>query len=283
MIQFEPINKEASSLTFKAYTFRMPKSRTHFLLVQVHGNAIQKCLNEQQIELINFIEEVQSWGYYYSTTIIDISTVQLDKVYVFDLFPNDHFEISKQVAIIRETKENGENENYLLFKDVESALLNLVLSNKKKRFDGGRNIDNEQLAKSFKNFISPLFAPKHNVKLEVLSITFHEKNLFYLKFSGDYPTGSKGESEGKFIGLKLNQVTRSHSIDGIIIDFKHLNYTWGDDIDIYPFQFKKANRPLQFIFNPEQLEYFNFCLKEGEQRISFNEDDACRKLENMLQ
>jgi hypothetical protein len=75
---------------------------------------------------------------------------------------------------------------------------------------------------------------------------------------------------------------RSFSPKGLVIDFSDLNYVWGDDIELYPWQLKRLDRPFQFVFKPEQIEHFEFKIKKYETRISFNQTNSIRNLEEMI-
>jgi len=283
-MELEHIEFNKANLNYLSFLWKLPRSRQFFLIVCVRGELEKSGVSNEQRCLYNRIEELRSQDYYFSTVIIDFTQLTGFSDRIADLLPEDSESISSQVGVI--TPNSGvifSNEsNYHHFLSLEDCLSKFSFENRKLRFDGGKNIVEPTNSKHLDIRLSKFDLEEVSVVAELFKWTKNTSKLYLLKFSGIYPHGSQGANEGKFIGRKIRELIRDFSPKGLIIDFSNLNYEWGDDIEIYPWQFKKLDNPLQFIFKEEQLPFFKFKLKNDENRISTNFLEAREKLEAML-
>ncbi len=105
-----------------------------------------------------------------------------------------------------------------------------------------------------------------------LSESNKDTNIVLINFWGDYRYGSGGDGDGNFISYRMQEICDVTMPIGMIIDISRLQYTWGDNIDFYPYEIKEKNIPVKFIvdFSKEVL------LKE------VKDHDICRDLEEGL-
>jgi len=65
-------------------------------------------------------------------------------------------------------------------------------------------------------------------------------DVLIVSFFGDYPKGSLGNEHGSFIARKAIEGLMSFSVEAIILDFREMNYTYGNTLlkvfeDIYQY------------------------------------------------
>lgn len=87
--------------------------------------------------------------------------------------------------------------------------------------------------------------PRFRVDLEAISAVEYSCSAWYAKksrraggiitFRGEYRYGSSGTDDARYIKWKIQQFCDiDHpKIDGLIIDFRELDYRWGDDLSIH--------------------------------------------------
>lgn len=283
-MELEHIEFHKTYLNYHSFTWKLPKSARFFLIVCVSGRLELSHVSVEGAYLYNYIEELRSQDYHFQTVIIDFTGLDEDSNDLADLLPEDSNLISMQVGLITKESEMlfSNKSNYQHFLSLEDCLSKFSFENRKLRFDGGKNIVEPTNSKHLDIRVSKFDLEEVSVVAELFKWTKNTRNLYLLKFSGIYPHGSQGANEGKFIARKIRELMRDFSPKGLIIDFSNLNYEWGDDIEVYPWQFKKIENPLQFIFKEEQLPFFKFKLKTDENRISTDFSEACKKLEAMV-
>lgn len=278
---FNKIEFTTTSLEYQDLVWRMPKSNELFLIVKLNGKISSGDFNREKQYFKNHFERVKGFDYYFTTVLLDMSDLSFDSSNLEDFLPDDSIEIARNVGVVLSAIPLIEKEGYHYFQDLKSAISKLSFLNKSLRHDGGGSIVEPRDELSINNAFS-----EYRTELTTISFDLFEidglQSSYYLKISGNYPKGSLGNSEGKLIGCKIRELMRDFSPIGVILDYADLNYEWGDDIEIYPWQLKKIEKPLQFVFRKEQLEYFEFKLKKDETRISFDRDAAIDKLRLLL-
>lgn len=279
-----PIEFNKTKLSYGNFLWKLPKSRYYFLIIEVKGELETSRSSIELRCLYNHIEELRSQDFYFSTIILDFTELKNELASIKDLLPTDSDSISSQVGIITQSVITDEPtvSGYTFFTSLEKCLSRFSFENRKLRFDGGKNVT--ELPES--HFSKPQLFKYESENVSVCSELFYwnknDKKLFLLKFKGDYPHGSQGANEGKYIGRKIRELVRDFNPVGLIIDFSELVYEWGDDIEIYPWQFKKPDQPIQFIFSEKQIPQFRHKLRKDEIRISSNFKEAFERLEAML-
>lgn len=282
MESMQKVNFIETDLEYNCFVWRMPKSNELFLIIHLNGTIEKNELNREKKYLINYLEKVKSLDYYFTTVLVDFSDVVFQNVSVTEILPEESNTIARNAGIIVLSNALSLSAgDYHFYECLEAGLSDFAYLNKKKRVDGGSKIINPQEVLKINNNISKYEIDIGNLKIELYKIP-RTKNSFYLKIAGFYPRGSAGSIEGKFIGIKIREVMRDFFPEGLIMDFTELDYEWGDDIEIYPWQLKKIEKPLQFVFTESQLKFFSFKLKKDENRISFNVNDACKRLDKMI-
>lgn len=284
MTKLQPIQFNQSDLDYRYFVWRMPKSDLLFLIVKVLGDLRLTNLEIEQRSLLNEIDSLRNQDYYFDTVIIDFSELIFSSLELNAILPINSNSISPNVAIIcSECPHTFSNEsNYNIFASLEYSITQFAFDRRKSRFDGGKTILKPQPINNFKNNLSRFERDEVSVSVELFKWFKENTPLFLIKFYGNYPLGSKGSSEGKFISLKLRELMRDFEPHGLIIDFSGMHYEWGDDIEIYPWQLKRSEKPLQFVFRQNQISSFLFKLKPDEIRISHTVEAAIFKLENMF-
>lgn len=271
-----------SDLEYNSFVWRMPKSNELFLIIRVSGIVNSNNLIREKRCFINYLEKVKLFDYYFTTVLVDFSGETFQNIQGLDFLPEESIKIAKYAGVVINSGAIPSiDSGYYVYESLELGLSELSYLNRKKRFDGGVKILKPQDVIKINDKFS-----KYEIDIEKLEIDLYEmlshNNSFYLKVSGYYPRGSAGKAEGKLVGRKIREVMRDFSPKGLIIDFSELDYEWGNDIEIYPWQLKRIEKPLQFVFNDYQLKYFSFKLKNEESRISFDVEEACNKLSKMI-
>ncbi|MFF2118751.1 hypothetical protein ACFVXH_15660 [Kitasatospora sp. NPDC058184] len=108
-----------------------------------------------------------------------------------------------------------------------------------------------------------------------------------IRFDGDYRPGSAGADDALFIGWKIGEfcdIDDPFKIQGLVVDFRGLNYEWGDNLSLFRARrLRAAGRPVLVVVRPESKDAFAGCLGEDDLRIDIEQatqevDDFLRKL-----
>ncbi len=99
-----------------------------------------------------------------------------------------------------------------------------------------------------------------------------DTNIVLINFWGDYRYGSGGDGDGDFISYRMQEICDVTMPVGMIIDISNLQYTWGDNIDFYPYEIKEKNIPVKFIVDFSKEALVN----------EVREQDICKDLEEGL-
>jgi len=86
-------------------------------------------------------------------------------------------------------------------------------------------------------------------------------------FSGTYLYGSAGSDDALFIKWRINEFCElelPQKIIGLVVDFRSLDYQWGDDLDVYPQEIRRLGQPVRIVVTPERYEAFKGVLGEQE-------------------
>jgi hypothetical protein len=94
-------------------------------------------------------------------------------------------------------------------------------------------------------------------------------------FRGTYGHGSAGKDDALFIRWRIRELCELHDpgpISGLLVDFRDMTYTWGDDltVDAGPFD----REPVRVIVRPAQLEAYRYPVGADRLRTDFEEAAA---------
>lgn len=156
------------------------------------------------------------------------------------------------------------------------AMAELAFALKRHRHDGGTKILAPQPVPSL------AFDP---VTLDISEITWRfstwripasGRTGGFVVPTGDYRRGSAGSDDALVIRWRLSQFCEAVAPDVLIIDLRDFEYTWGDDLSLYPPQFLGTESLIRFIIRPDQQESL-----KGEihpQNFAFDEASAFEEL-----
>lgn len=104
-------------------------------------------------------------------------------------------------------------------------------------------------------------------KYYVWKIPKMQKLAGLIVFSGTYAYGSAGSDDALFIKWRINEFCElelPQKISGLVVDFRILDYQWGDDLDVYPQEIRRLGQPVRIVVTPERYEAFKGVLGEQE-------------------
>lgn len=84
-----------------------------------------------------------------------------------------------------------------------------------------------------------------------------QKKILVMRFRGLYERASRGADAAEFISLILDLYCAKFDPDGILVDFKSLDYEFGDDISISTYKFHDSSAPVFAIVRDSQVPLFN--------------------------
>src|SRR5262245_5866442 len=89
-----------------------------------------------------------------------------------------------------------------------------------------------------------------------------------ITFRGEYLPGSAGKDDARFICWRLREFYERSRPDGLVVDCRELNYTWGDDLS---FPDREPDRtghfPLLIVLRPEQQDAYSYAISREKQRF----------------
>ena len=94
---------------------------------------------------------------------------------------------------------------------------------------------------------------KSNLKFECFEARRDSRpylNLIFLKVSGQYRHGSEGKADCYFIKNVMLQASDCFCPSGMVVDFRELEYEWGDDIEML-FDCPNYLKEVAFILGPK--------------------------------
>jgi hypothetical protein len=84
-----------------------------------------------------------------------------------------------------------------------------------------------------------------------------------IRFEGIYQSGSLGADDALFIKWRVNEFCEYPNpgrIYGLIVDFRSLQYEWGDDLDIPAERLRVGDWPIRIVVTPERANSFRSWL-----------------------
>lgn len=82
------------------------------------------------------------------------------------------------------------------------------------------------------------------------------KRILLARFRGAYGFGSRGADDAHFIRVTLDTLCATFDPDGIVVDFRSLDYEFGDDISIVTYKFHDADAPSFAVVRESQVPFF---------------------------
>jgi len=81
-----------------------------------------------------------------------------------------------------------------------------------------------------------------------------------IEFRGHYPPGSAGKAHALWIKWRLDEFFEATRFDGLVVDCRELDYTWGDDLHLRPrSRWLPDGYPYRLVIRPEQQDAFAFA------------------------
>ncbi len=80
-----------------------------------------------------------------------------------------------------------------------------------------------------------------------------------IRFEGIYQSGSSGAGDALFIKWRINEFCEypdPSPIYGLIVDFRSLQYEWGDDLDVPAERLRTGNWPIRIVVAPGNVDSF---------------------------
>lgn len=100
-------------------------------------------------------------------------------------------------------------------------------------------------------------------------------------FRGRYLPGSAGKDDALWIKWRLDEFYELARPDGLVVDCRELDYTWGDDIHLRPRSRRVPEGfPFLLVIRPEQQEVFAFT--EARERHRFDLPAALAEMDEQL-
>ncbi|NER12067.1 hypothetical protein GWK08_01315 [Leptobacterium flavescens] len=106
----------------------------------------------------------------------------------------------------------------------------------------------------------------------------------YIEFKGQYRIGSAGINDAKYIHWKINEfcdLTFPEPILGLIVDLTQLDYSYGDDLEIFPERLISRNLPIKVLVQTDSLGIFDKILDKN--ILTDSREVAFDQIENFLQ
>ena len=100
-----------------------------------------------------------------------------------------------------------------------------------------------------------------------------------IEFKGTYLYGSSGDDDALFIKWKINEFCElelPQTISGLIVDFRNLDYQWGDNLDVDPQELRRMKKPVRIVVQQEYYEIFKGVL--GDQELVTDLKVACSEI-----
>lgn len=257
--KLEPVDLDSSLLTFKCYSWAIPKSTIEVPIICFNG-CIEKetYLNDLyfiQWKCRELLELIRDWN----AIVIDFRNLEIE----------EPIDIEQVLSVVRR-------------QDIVRIIANPA--NSKKLY--GKLNQNEVSDKYEETFweLATNFNKKNQdleildlkltpVSLEISDIQFKgyiwkidgdENFTGYVRFTGRYRDGSLGEEDAKFINFRLEEFCDYVRPTHLVVDLKELDYQWGDDLSLYPSQFSKMGSPIFFLLESNQMKAYKNSIYEAD-------------------
>ena len=93
-----------------------------------------------------------------------------------------------------------------------------------------------------------------------------------IRFSGTYRPGSQGSDDAMFIKWRINEfcdLELPERISGLLVDFRDLEYTWGDDLEVQPERLRRIGAPVRVVVSEDRWSSFEGVLGSQEMTTDF--------------
>jgi hypothetical protein len=107
-------------------------------------------------------------------------------------------------------------------------------------------------------------------------------------FRGVYPSGSAGSDDARYMRWLLSEFYRLHRPDGLVVDCRALEYSWGDDFGFQDREPYKADSfALLVVLRPDQQLGYDYVVPRVVQRLSLEAalaevDEDIRSMSSIL-
>ncbi|ARU55413.1 hypothetical protein OLMES_1335 [Oleiphilus messinensis] len=269
----ELVNRQAVSC--EHYNFKLPKSNAHISILRVkNGNsdAINSCINEYLYIEVNQLFELTKCHAF----IFDVSNLITNEKADYHKILSNQIRRKHPIFLVGNTAISDTNFN-LSTSCVDA--LNTASKMLKKYSHGGKY---SPISESY------YLEHRHAVNFDISKIghnclnwKINEQNIgAYVSMSGELPPGSAGYLDALEIKWLLRKVCILSKPRALVVDLSHLDYQWGDDLDLYPGNFWQPDSLIRFII-PHKLRssYSGFV---HENQMSENFASARQELESLI-
>jgi hypothetical protein len=135
---------------------------------------------------------------------------------------------------------------------------------------------------------APLGVSRIGCECKVWKVRKNHRTGGLVTFRGAYRPGSAGTDDARFIRWKLGEFYELYTVDGLVVDCRELDYTWGDDLDFSGRQPNRADDfPLLVVLRPEQQEAYAYAVAREKHRHDLlgalaEVDEAIRIMKSLL-
>ena len=263
-----------SSFHSKMYQWKMPKSDLFYPIVELGNSCIGGTYcDSDKLRFELFFREVYKNFVLSKKLILDISNIKNENSLI-NLLEETESNYLDEIIVVGASKKFNFSHNKITFCDSrEQGIMKILEIDRKKRFDGGKSFD--PTSNQYQITILPYDFPE--MKTIHLSMFTHDefsKKIGYVIIKGDIGEGSRDSDDIQILNRKINYFDKLYSTDLLILDFTNLNYSWGNDLSLYPNRFKYVNlseeeyRSLFLVLTEDQiLNGYSYLLNENEDRI----------------
>ena len=94
-----------------------------------------------------------------------------------------------------------------------------------------------------------------------------------ISFHGTYHYGFGGTEDALFIKWRTSEfcdLKEPGRIEGLIVDFRDMDYRWGDDLYVPASRLRRGKRPIRIVVDPGQVDAYASILETDELRTDLD-------------
>ena len=194
-----------------------------------------------------------------------------------------------EIIVVGASKKFDFSHNKITFSDsMEQGIMKVLEIDRKKRFDGGKNFDPNSNRHQI-TILPYVFPEMKTIQISMFTHDEFSQKIGYAIIKGDIGEGSRDSDDIQILNRKINYFDKLYSTDFLILDFTHLNYTWGNDLTVYPNRFRYVNltekeyNSLSLIITEKQIvDGYSYLLYENENRIYPSFESAMENIRSKI-
>jgi hypothetical protein len=271
-----PNDLNSSSIKYEYYTAYSKKTGQTLVKAEFEG----VCQNLLDVKFIKWrCEQVLVSIEFGAILLIDFTQLEIANSSEVNILFEEYQRFHRDFCVIFKDEQLLNTFGKILFEhqkntDVFSGMNNLI-----KFMTVNERFYRKFKESDFKDFLKEAKMNLHSieeshVKCQLFRLLKNDKdtNIILINFWGDYRYGSGGDGDGDFISYRMREIFDVTMPIGMIINISNLQYTWGDNIDFYPYEIKEKNIPVKFIVDFSKEILVN----------EIRERDICKDLEDGL-